>query len=416
MIKGMAFTGLLLAWSLNAGAAEDQTVDPQQLFEQAMQLRDRGEVYNAIELLEAIISRQPGLGRARLELAVAYHNARRFEDARQQLIKVLNDPETPETVRLSITAYLAQLGSDEKLTQKRTSSSVYLSAGLFTDSNVNLGPSPETANVTSTETDGSGMAVTASVSHLSRAPEPLQINDRAVDMEWHSQATVYSKMYSGDENDFNVQVVSLRTGPALVDNDNWRGALNFNIDKVYFDGNPYSFNVGLNPSFALMFANDMELSFDMQTTVREYSSRAEQGLDGTANMLGIGLAKIYSKQSIGVQAGMRYHDNGAEAGHLEAQGAEIYISGQMPAWKDARTYLQLSSRDYDYRDADPVTGDPARDETETQAILGVSHDFASGPLKSWTLNSQLSYTENDSNLVIFDYDRTVFEVNMRSYF
>ena len=51
-----------------------------------------------------------------------------------------------------------------------------------------------------------------------------------------------------------------------------------------------------------------------------------------------------------------------------------------------------------------------------QAILGASHSFKEGSLKSWTLNAQISYTKNDSNVAIFEYDRTIFEVNMRSYF
>jgi hypothetical protein len=164
----------------------------------------------------------------------------------------------------------------------------------------------------------------------------------------------------------------------------------------------------------------VDLSFELLTMVREYSS--ETGLDGTTNMLGVSLAKFYNNLSVGVEAGMRYHSNGAKANYLNAQGAEVYVGGQMPAWKNARVYLQLSTRDYDYRSADPGTGNPARDETESRAILGVSHDFISGALKSWTLNGQISYTENESNIGIaayddiFEYDRTVVEINMRSYF
>lgn len=416
MKKGMACVALLLSCGLAPVAnAEENTTDPEQLFQEAMQLREKGEIYHAIELFESLLDNQPGLNRARLELAVAYHNARRFEEAREQLTRVLNDPDTPETVKLSITAYLAQLGSDEKATLRRTSTSVYVSAGLFTDSNVNLGPSPEIANVTATETDGTGMSAMASLSHLSRATDPLKIGERPVDFEWHTQATAYAKAHTGDENDYNVQVLSLRTGPALVDSGNWRGALNIKVEKVFFDDNPYSFNIGLNPALTLNFAHNIDLTLEASSMVREYSS-ANSELDGTANMLALSLAKFYNDLAVGVEAGMRYHANGADASHLNYQGGELFVGGQMPAWKDARVYLQLSARDYDYRAADPVAGTPARDETENQAILGVSHDFTRGTLKSWTLNSQLTYTENDANVSIFEYDRTLFEINMRSYF
>ena len=416
MTTRMANSALFLACTLATGAYADQPTDPEQIFQQAMQLRSDGEIYPAIDLLQSILDQQPGLQRARLELAVAHHRARQFEQARELLTQVYNDPATPESVKLSITAYLAQLGSDEKATLKGTSTTIYVSAGLFTDSNVNLGPSPELANVTATETDGTGMTAMASMSHLNRAAKPLRIDDRPVDFEWRTQATAYAKTYSGKESDFNVHVLSFYTGPALVDQHNWRAAMNFRMEKVYFGNDPYSFNVGINPAFSLMFKDNLDLNFEILSMVREHDDPANEGLDGSANSYTLSATRFFDDLSIGVEAGVRYHDNGADADYLHAQGAELFLAGQMPAWQHARVYMQLSSRDYDYRSADPATLNPPRDETEAQAILGVSHTFASGALKSWTLNSQLSYTENDSNVAIFEYDRTLFEVNMRSYF
>ena len=417
MLARMVASALLgTALGLSTASAEE-TPDPQALFEEAMALRDSGNLFNAIELFESILGNQPGLNRARLELAVAYHRANRFEDARRQLTAVLNAEDTPETVKLAITAYLAQLSSDEKKVGLRTSSSVYVSTGLFTDSNVNLGPSPETPNVSTTETDGTGAVVMASYSHLSRGSDPVVIGGKAIGVEWHSQLTAYSKVHSGDENDFNLHVLSLSTGPALVARKSWRAGLKINLDKVYFSGNPYSFNMGLNPTVDLSLADDLEITFENLTTVREFSATADQGLDGVSKMYGIGASKFYKKETIGVQAGLRYHANGADASYLNADGLEIYLGGQMPAWKNARTYIQLSSRDYEYKAADTGSGfSEIRDETENQAMLGASHDFKSGALKSWTLNAQYTYTENKSNISAFDYDRSVFEMNLRRYF
>ncbi|MCW9013493.1 MAG: tetratricopeptide repeat protein [Gammaproteobacteria bacterium] len=408
----------LLATTLGMSAANaEEAIDPQLLFEEAMSLRASGQIFNSIEVFETLLNHQPGLNRARLELAVAYQQASRYEAAKQQLNTVLNASDTPETVKLAITAYLAQLSSDEQKASQRTSSSVFLSTGLFTDSNVNLGPSPETPNVSTTETDGNGAVVMVSYSHISRASRPLDISGKPVNFAWHSQATAYSKVHSGDENDFNLHVLSLSTGPALVSSNNWRAAININLDKVYFSGNPYSFNIGLNPTFDLILNDDIEITFENLTTVREFSALADQGLDGVAKMYGIGVSKFYKKETIGVQAGIRYHSNGADASHLNADGLEIYLGGQMPAWKNARAYLQLSSRDYEYKAADTANGFSAiRDETENQFMLGASHDFKSGSLKSWTLNGQYTFTDNKSNIDAFEYDQGIIEVNLRRYF
>jgi len=134
-------------------------------------------------------------------------------------------------------------------------------------------------------------------------------------------------------------------------------------------------------------------------------------------MWGLDVAKFYSKQSIGLQAGVKYHDNGAKLGTLHSTGAEFYFGGQMPAWTDANAYLTLSARDYHYKQIDTDNSfTEKRDETEILAVLGVSHNFRSGSLKSWTLNAQYSFGENDSNIEVFTYDRNIFEINMRRYF
>ena len=420
MTQRMAKAALLLFSGMTSSVYASDAVDPQALFEEAMQLRESGQVYSSIDIFEYLLSQQPGLNRARLELAVAYRQARRFAEAREALVQVLNDPDTPETVKLSINAYLAQLGVDEAEAKKRTSSSVFVSAGVFNDSNINLGPSPEIQSVSVNEASGSGVTAMVTYSHVSRASKPFEGGDRPIDMEWHSQVTAYTKLHLSaskglDENDYNLQVISLSTGPAVVASDSWRGAFNIKVDKVYFGNDPYSFNIGLNPSFTLNFSDNLDVTVENLTTVREFST--ETGLDGVSKMYGMSVAKFFKALTVGVEGGLRYHSNGAQTGYLNANGIEVFAGGQMPTWKNGRGYLQLSSREYDYKAADPAasSSDP-RDETENQAVLGVSHDYKLTGSQTMTVNAQVTYTENDSNVVEYNYDRTVFEINLRSYF
>ncbi|VAW65288.1 hypothetical protein MNBD_GAMMA08-3005, partial [hydrothermal vent metagenome] len=383
--------------------------------------RQGGELFKAIEIFETILSNQPGLNRARLELAVSYHLTRRYNDAKDQLTQVLNDPDTPDEVKLAITAYIAQLSGDIKTAAQRSTSSMYLSAGLFTDSNLNLGPGRDVTGVTpeSLENSGSGGQFMFSYSHRSRASQALHIAKSIVDFEWLTQATAYSKAYGSGDNDFNLSVLSLNTGPALIAENNWRAALNIKLDKLVFGQENYAEYVGINPLYTYSITQDLEITFENITTAREYDQLEDQGLTGTQTMWGIDIAKFYAKQAIGLQAGVKYHDNGARDGSLHYTGTELYIGAQVPAWTDAQAYLTVSSRDYEYKAADTVNGftdTDIRDETELLAVFGVSHDFRRGALKSWTLNAQYTFTDNESNLGVFTYDRNVFEINMRRYF
>jgi len=396
-----------------------QTLDPEKLFEEAMKYREDGELFKSIEIFERILNDQPGLNRARLELAVSYHLTRRFNDAKEQLLKVYNDPETPDKVKLSITSYLAQLSIDTKSAPKRSSSSVYLSVGALTDSNLNLSPDLPAAS----EISASAIHSMLSFSNRSRSTRQFNTGQKPVDFEWLSQFTAYSKAYTSGKSDFNLSVLSLNTGPALISEKSWRTALNFKLDKLYFGNDDYAKYVGVNPVFTYSLLADFEITLENNTTRRDYDQQQDQGLAGTMSSWNLDLAKFYSKQSIGLQAGFKYHDNGAESAIQHYSGAEIYLGGQAPAWDDARVYLTFSSRDYRYKAIDTGGGfTEKRDETELLAVLGLSHNFRSGTLKSWTLNAEYTYTDNDTNTQndpgqnAFVFDRNTFEINMRRYF
>ncbi len=416
--KTLASACLLSASLMLQPAFAEDAIDPETLFTQALKYRNNGELFSAIEIFETILSNQPGLNRARLELAISYHLTRRYYDAKEQLTTVLNDPETPDEVKLTITAYLAQLSGDIKNADERSTSSIYISAGALTDSNINLGPARDIGiTPENSENSGSGGQLMFTFSHRSRSGQAIHINQSIADFEWHTQATAYNKAYASGNSDFNLGVLSLSTGPALIVEKAWRAAFNFKLDKIYFGNKSYADYSGINPLFTYSIMDDLELTFENITLAREYNQTDDQRLNGTLTMWGLDIAKFYTKQAIGIQAGMKYHDNGAKAGELHSTGGEIYLGGQIPAWKDARAYLTISARDYRYKSADTENGFNAkRDETETLAVLGLSHDFRSGALKSWTLNAQYTYTKNDSNLNEFTYDRDVFEVNMRRYF
>mgnify|MGYP000491220323 FL=1 len=70
-------TSLLAATTADNESEEQPLTDEQadKIFEMAVQERDSGKIFDAIEKFEYILNRRPSLNRARLELAVSYHRA-----------------------------------------------------------------------------------------------------------------------------------------------------------------------------------------------------------------------------------------------------------------------------------------------------------------------------------------------------
>jgi tetratricopeptide (TPR) repeat protein len=137
MLAGLLLGGL----SSSIGAQEAAPTDEnEQLFEAGMEALEDDRLQSAMRAFQSILSQQPGLHRARLELALAYYQALQYDEARQHAQQVLDDPQTPPEVRVTVLAFLAQLEKDQQAFLVRHTFKPSIGVGLMYDSNVNVGP------------------------------------------------------------------------------------------------------------------------------------------------------------------------------------------------------------------------------------------------------------------------------------
>lgn len=137
----------MMASSVIAAETTEEQFDPEEFFKKGMQEREEGAPYNAIESFQSILSNQPALHRARLELAVAYMQTLQYQEAEEQAQTVLNDPNTPPSVRVSILAFLAQLRQDAEQMSPKHEHKFNVTAGVLYDDNVNIGPGSSVINI-----------------------------------------------------------------------------------------------------------------------------------------------------------------------------------------------------------------------------------------------------------------------------
>ena len=58
----------------------------------------------------------------------------------------------------------------------------------------------------------------------------------------------------------------------------------------------------------------------------------------------------------------------------------------------------------------------SRDEDENRTTIGYKHTFSKGYIKDWTLDANVTHTDNNSNVVIYDYKRTQYGIQMGKFF
>jgi tetratricopeptide (TPR) repeat protein len=411
---------------VNPVLADDTLTDAhaQKIFELAMEDRDSGKIYDAIEKFEYILTRRPSLNRARLELAVSYHRASRYEDALKEFQSVLDDPETPEKVRLAILAYLGQLTSDKLKPESEHNFSYYTKVGALYNSNINFAPlrgSPINGVAAGGDTSSPGLDTFLSASHRYRNNQPFNIAGAATHFEWQSQVSWTGNNYTRN-SDFNVNIISASTGPAFISTGRWLAAINLQIDQTFFGSSTLGTFISLNPLVTFDLGNYRGITIEASYTDNDFSSAEDQDRDGHSILAGAAYSALLGGVDNGLEAGFRLTDQTADDDQFGYDSAEIYLGGFVAYGSNSNFYLNLNVEQFQFDAADTLACGSVgcvgeiRDEIESRYILGYSLDFKDGVLDNWTLNTSIAYTRNNSNIDFYNYERKIFAINFSRYF
>ncbi len=400
--------------------ANDELSDDsaQELFTLALEERDSGKVYNAIEKFEYILSRRPSLNRARLELAVTYQRASQYDKALSEFQTVLDDPETPEKVRLAILAYIGQLTSDEVKAQTEHNFSYYTKAGIMYNTNINFAPLRGTDIIPDgQDTASPGVDTFFSGSHRYRDNKPFNTAGATTNFEWQSQISWTGNNYTRN-NDFSLNIISASTGPAFISTGRWNGAVNLQLDQTFFGGSTLGTFISLNPLLTFDLGNYQGLTFELSYNDSNFVRPQDEGRDGNSLLVGAAYSRLLGGANNGLETGFRLTDRSADDDQFGFKSEEIYFGGFITFAETSSIYLNLNFEQFEYDAADQLASNPPtiRDEIESRYVLGYNYDFSGGFLQGWTLNTHISYTRNNSNIDFYNYERKIFGINLARYF
>ncbi len=394
----------------------------QKIFDLAMEERDNGKVYDAIEKFEYILSRRPSLNRARLELAVSYHRANQYSKALAQFQTVLDDPETPEKVRLAILAYLGQISFDEVKPQSEHSVSYYTKVGALYNTNINFAPLRATESIPDgQDTASPGLDTFLSASHRYRSNSAFETDGAVTNYEWQSQLSWTGNNYTRN-SDFSLNIISASTGPAFISTGRWRAAINIQIDQLFFGGSTLGTLISLNPLLTFDLGNYQGITAELSLTNNNFARLEDNGRDGNSVLLGAAYSTLFNGTDNGLEAGFRLTDQTADDEQFGYDSSEIYLGSFTTFAENHNIYLNLNFEQYLYKAGDTLACTPtpcigeARDEVESRYELGYNYDFGSSMLKGWTLNTHISYIRNNSNIDFYNYEQKIFAINFAKYF
>jgi len=421
--RALLSTTLAASLSLMSYSAFAQDSDEwDAMYKEALNMRANGDLYGAVDALNSLLAQRPTLHRARLELAVSYYRAARYDQARAEAEQVLADPSTPENVRDTIALFIDQVTSiKEADDQVRHRFAGSLSMGGGYDNNVNAGPSSDTFDISGAEfrlLDGSTQASDAFASvnlrgsHTYRLPGSLAIGERPVQALWQSSATAYRKEYQ-DSHPYTVDVVSVTTGPALVSKTNWRAQANLQFDYIRLGDNSLAVYTSLNPSYTLV-AGRQEVNLRGQWLYREFMTASNRDREGERYSLGLDYG-FRINEILSLQLGTTFYEQEARSDTQHHDVQDFFASVYWLGWENGSVYARASYRDTDY-EGEEILFLTGRKEREQRYIIGATHDFREGQLEGWGLGLRVAYTDNHANIDIYQYDRTELNLDVTRRF
>lgn len=415
---GMGGGGEAWAQGIYKGVSYDPAIDEQ--FREAMRQRDSGEVSGSIEILQTILANQPMIHRARLELAVAYYQMTRYDEAIQNAEKVLEDPETPPNVRVTILAFLAQVKQEQESPVSRHHWKFPVEFGYIYDTNLNVGPNDSIVdgfffNPEAVAKSDSGIVLQAGVEHTYQTGKQFQIGGSTAGLLWQSGLNGYRRSYFS-ESDGNFDVLTIRTGPTLVVRGKWSANLSVQDDYIRYGDKELANYLYLLPTFTYHVTDSLEVTTDFIVCNRDYTNSRYDDRDSIYLLGRLAVGYTMFDKSLVIQGGVDIFDENADKNEWSNTGTDLFLGGIWKILENTHAFGQITWMNADY-DEPPAGFTRSRDEDQWRYTVGVNHRFdGPGLLKDWKAELKFVYTEHDSNLDPFDYDRAETYVTMSKTF
>lgn len=366
---------------------------------------DSGKPAEAAAAFERVLAVDPGHLQARAELGRAYIALNEPEAARRELAMVQARESVPSGVKETIARYVDAL--DTGLSGGGTTLKSHLEITAGYDSNVNnstndsrilipafsgLGFATLSSSATGQEDGFAEVAGRMSLTH------GLSI-DRSVFADVNA-----SYRANGEYDQFNQAIAGINVGAVQRTPDWGSFSLSMQGQSYWIDGQPYRYTVGGLGQWNYRSDSETDYGVYLQYAHLRYPSSQAQNADrytagATLGQSFGGTQEPYAYA--GVYGGYEKTTD-SNFDHLTNLFLGGRVGGEITLMPRLRGYVSGAVEVADYKDPDPLFL-TERHTVRADATLGVRYALD----EAFTLGARVSYTNSDSNIVLYEYDRVV---------
>lgn len=324
---------------------------------------------------------------------LSYYKEGIFEEAKEAFEEVIRlDPRSDLAV--SAQEYLNELKKVPKAQKKWDLS---LSLGVQLDSNVILEPSDSRA--------AAEIADEEDTRYLIYFTGGYRLSDRE---PWHV-GTGYSFYQSihQDLEEFDTTSHDLRVY-GWYNRERYQARLHYNYNYILVGDNKYLSLHGVNPLLNILWEKkqmtQLQYRFQSKDFLDSDQFPANSQRDGNNHLIGLTQFYFFAKEG-NLRTGYSYDRDSTDGEDWDYQGHRLFVGLGLPPVIGVKLDLiaEFYPRAYENPHSLSPEGDK-RDDRYQAYTLALTRDFT----KHLALSFQYLYSKNDSNLPIFEYDRTIY--------
>jgi len=373
---------------------------------------ESGQVSRGVFALERVLAQQPNNMNARAMIAKGYFRGGEAENARAEFRNILGQSDDPQLNKL----IEDNMSAVDKATGQATTFAAYIDAGWGFDSNINSATSNSTVaapgiapglNLTLVSASREQSSKYLSLAGGASFRTPLSKNLSLFGSVQGSTRTNWNEsMFDPSFVDFSLGLNYKR----FIDN--FTIALQRNNYDI--DGNRFRKSHGVAAQWQRQLDDQNQVSVFVQTADLNYP-QSDGVRDAQRSVAGAAWGHAFSgdKAPVVYLSGY-YGEEDTDKSRFDFLSNDFYgarVGGQVVLNYKLVAFANASYEVRDYDKQDPAFLKTREDD---------QFDFAVGmrylPIPGWTIRPQLSYLKNDSNISLFDFDRTVLSVNFRKDF
>lgn len=404
-IKELVAQGQFQRAYQQATAAEERYEgDPEFDFNYGLAALESGHYPEAVFILERVVLAEPDQLRVRVELARAKFLAGNYPGARADFETVLAQ-NPPPAVRANIQRFLDQI--DAAIRSQKRELGAWLDARLGTDSNINSATDSTTINtpigafdLVQNGREQSDQFARWEVGGKWR--EPLA-RDTSFDL---SASWQQKNNFGSDTFDLGIGLVESGYSRKL---ENGRYRVGVRLQNVVLDTSRFQNTYGVVGSWDHVLSRSLLVSLTGAATVVRYADDPHRDTDQYLASATLLRPTGDFMQSFTLYGAMEP----ARDGDFDFNGRNFYgaLYNLQYDLKFVHPYLRLGAQKARYDGRHPVFA-KHRDDTTLTASAGASYELWKGLM----LTGEASYSDVNSNLPIFDYNRYTFEFGLRQTF